>query len=96
MLLRELPSNLADNAVKYTPLGGSVTIRCGRLPDQPRAAFLKVVEDGPGIAPEERTKALERFYRVLVTAGEGNGLGLATADEIARVHKIQLVLADAK
>ena len=94
-LLRELLGNLVDNAVKYTPVGGSVTIRCGRLPDQPGAAFLEVVDDGPGIAMEERGKALERFYRVLGTVGEGNGLGLAIADEIARVHKTQIVLTDA-
>ena len=94
-LLRELLSNLVDNAVKYTPTGGSVTIRCGVLADAPRAAFLEVIDDGPGIPPHERVKALERFYRVLGTQGEGNGLGLAIADEIARVHKTQLILADA-
>ncbi len=94
-LLRELLSNLVDNAVKYTPTGGSVTIRCGVLEDAPDAAFLEVIDDGPGIPPHERTKALERFYRVLGTQGEGNGLGLAIADEIARVHKTQLILADA-
>ncbi len=95
-LLRELLGNLVDNAVKYTPAGGSVTLRCGSVPGQPEASFLEVVDDGPGIATEERTKALQRFYRVLGTVGEGNGLGLAIADEIARVHKTQLVLADAK
>jgi len=94
-LLRELLGNLVDNAVKYTPAGGTVTIRCGLLPDPLGSAFLEVIDDGPGIAPEERAKALERFYRVLGTAGEGNGLGLAIADEIARVHKTQLVLGDA-
>ena len=94
-LLRELLSNLVDNAVKYTPGGGSVTIRCGVLADPPHAVFLEVVDDGPGIRLEERSKALERFYRVLGTEGEGNGLGLAIADEIARVHKTQLVLTDA-
>ena len=94
-LLRELLSNLVDNAVKYTPTGGSVTIRCGVLADAPHAAFLEVIDDGPGIPPHERVKALERFYRVLGTQGEGNGLGLAIADEIARVHKTQLILADA-
>ena len=94
-LLRELLGNLVDNAVKYTPAGGSITLRCGKLPDQPEAVFLEVVDDGPGIPPEERAKALERFYRVLGTVGEGNGLGLAIADEIARVHKTQLVLGDA-
>ena len=94
-LLRELLVNLVDNAVKYTPAGGSVTIRYGKVPGQPEAAVLEVVDDGPGIAPEERAKALERFYRVLGTLGEGNGLGLAIADEIARVHKTQLILSDA-
>ncbi len=94
-LLRELLSNLVDNAVKYTPGGGSVTIRCGVLADPPHAVFLEVVDDGPGIPVQERSKALERFYRVLGTEGEGNGLGLAIADEIARVHKAQLILADA-
>lgn len=82
-LLREALANLADNAVKYTPAHGTVTIRCGRLAG---TAFLEVEDDGPGIAPGERRRVLERFYRVLGTQGEGNGLGLAIADEIARLH----------
>lgn len=88
-LLRELLGNLVDNAVKYTPQGGTVTIRCGMRADQP---FLEVEDDGPGIAPAERTRVLERFYRVPGTSGEGNGLGLAIADEIARLHHTQLLL----
>jgi two-component system sensor histidine kinase TctE len=88
-LLRELLGNLVDNAVKYTPAGGCVTIRCGRRDGQ---AFVEVEDDGPGIAPEERQRVLERFYRVRGTQGEGNGLGLAIADEIARVHHAQLQL----
>ena len=95
-LLRELLGNLVDNAVKYTPAGGSVMIRCGKVPGQPEAAFVEVVDNGPGIALEERANALERFYRVLGTVGEGNGLGLAIADEIAWIHKTQLVLDDAR
>ncbi len=103
-LLRELLGNLVDNAVKYTPAGGTVTIRCGPIAgsgsqpdsDHPRwGVFLEVEDNGPGIAPEERGKALERFYRVLGTVGEGNGLGLAIANEIARVHRSQLELDDA-
>jgi two-component system sensor histidine kinase TctE len=103
-LLRELLGNLVDNAVKYTPAGGTVTIRCGPSagpgpqPDShhPRwGVFLEVEDNGPGIVPEERGKALERFYRVLGTVGEGNGLGLAIANEIARVHRSQLELEDA-
>lgn len=115
-LLRELLSNLVDNAVKYTPPGGSVTIRCGQAAshervsdallgstgaDMPASAgnspelkvFLEVADDGPGIAPGERTKTLQRFYRVQGTLGEGNGLGLAIADEIAGVHRSHLELS---
>ena len=103
-LLRELLSNLVDNAVKYTPRGGTVTIRCGHTAgasglgtvlgaaEQTQGVFLEVIDDGPGIAPDERSKALERFYRVPGTVGEGNGLGLAIADELARAHHAQLEL----
>ena len=82
-LLREALANLVDNAVKYTPAHGTVTIRCGV---RGGSAFVEVEDDGPGIAPAERQRVLERFYRVQGTEGEGNGLGLAIADEIARVH----------
>jgi len=88
-LLRELLSNLVDNAVKYTPDGGTVTIRCGMRGGR---ALLEVEDDGPGVPEGERARVLERFYRVQGTQGEGNGLGLAIAQEIARVHHSQLVL----
>ena len=88
-LLRELLGNLVDNAVKYTPPGGAVTIRCGTRQGR---AFLEVEDDGPGITLAERQHVLERFYRVRGTPGEGNGLGLAIADEIARVHHSHLEL----
>jgi two-component system sensor histidine kinase TctE len=88
-LLRELLGNLVDNAVKYTPQGGTVTIRCGLREGN---AFVEVEDDGPGVLPAERQRVLERFYRVRGTEGEGNGLGLAIADEIARVHRSQLEL----
>lgn len=86
-LLRELLSNLVDNAVKYSDEGGSVTIRCGRRGAVP---FLEVEDDGPGVAATEMPHILERFYRVQGTQGEGNGLGLAIAEEIARVHHSHL------
>ncbi len=101
-LLRELLSNLVDNAIKYTPTGGTVTIRCGPcspLDDQgvqQSGAYLEVEDDGPGIAPHERSLAVQRFYRVKGTQEEGNGLGLAIADEIARLHHSQLELGDAR
>lgn len=92
-LLRELLLNLVDNAVKYTPPGGRITLRCGHdgPTDAPRA-WVEVEDDGPGIAAEEHARVLQRFYRVPGTAGEGNGLGLAIADEIARAHRTQLLL----
>ena len=93
-LLRELLSNLVDNAIKYTPAGGVVTIRCGvrRNAMNPPRVFLQVEDDGPGVPDAERGRVTQRFYRVPGTVGEGTGLGLAIADEIARVHHAALTL----
>ena len=95
-LLREMLGNLLDNAIKYTPPGGHVTLRCGRRP-QPGSGqwvvFVEVEDDGPGVPEAEQARVLERFYRVPGTSGEGNGLGLAIAAEIARVHRSQLHLS---
>ncbi|NMM77901.1 sensor histidine kinase [Acidovorax sp. SRB_24] len=94
-LLRELLSNLVDNAIQYTPAGGSVTIRCGLQPaggGGGACAFLQVEDNGPGVPQAERARVVQRFYRVPGTQGEGTGLGLAIADEIARVHGAALTL----
>jgi two-component system, OmpR family, sensor histidine kinase TctE len=93
-LLRELLTNLCDNALRYTPAGGSVTLRCARDPSGLRGLLLEVCDDGPGIAVHERAHVLERFYRVQGSSGEGTGLGLAIAEEIAHLHGTQLVLED--
>jgi len=90
-LLRELLSNLVDNAVRYTPKGGHVTLRCGlRAMADAARVFLEVEDDGPGVSEPVRPRLLERFYRMPGTPGDGNGLGLAIANEIARVHHSQL------
>jgi len=92
-LLRELLSNLVDNAIKYTPAGGSVTIRCGRCMRRGTLQpYLEVEDNGPGVPHAEYGKVLQRFYRVPGTAGEGTGLGLPIADEIARAHGAALEL----
>ncbi len=91
-LLRELLSNLVDNAIQYTPPGGSVTIRCGRQGKGTGPAFLQVEDDGPGVPVAEQTQVLQRFYRLPCSGGEGTGLGLAIADEIARAHSAVLAL----
>jgi two-component system sensor histidine kinase TctE len=90
-LLRELLANLVDNALKYTPEGGSITIRCHRSASEGEAV-LEVEDDGPGIPVDERNHVLERFYRVQGTLSEGNGLGLAIAEEIARAHHSRLTV----
>lgn len=93
-LLRELLSNLVDNAIKYTPSGGLVTLRCGRrrLGGRQPQAFLQVEDDGPGVPLGETERILERFYRLPGSVGEGSGLGLAIAHEIAQGHHATLRL----
>jgi two-component system sensor histidine kinase TctE len=96
-LLRELLGNLVDNAIRYTPRGARVTLRCGWSQSEGQARqqpFLEVEDNGPGVPLHERARMLERFYRVSGTVGEGSGLGLAIADEIARVHNSQLQVLD--
>jgi two-component system sensor histidine kinase TctE len=82
-LLEDLLGNLIDNALKYTPSGGHVTVRSGVDAGHP---FLEVEDDGPGIAESERQRVRERFYRLPGSPGSGCGLGLAIVDEIARAH----------
>jgi two-component system sensor histidine kinase TctE len=82
-LLEDLLGNLIDNALKYTPSGGHVTVRSGIDQGHP---ILEVEDDGPGIAEAERLRVRERFYRLPGSPGTGCGLGLAIVDEIARAH----------
>ena len=87
LMLREMLSNLIDNALRYTPLEGSVTVRVRRDGDN---ALLEVEDTGPGIAPLERERVFERFYRILGSNTQGSGLGLAIVREIARQHGAQI------
>ncbi|WP_296002701.1 sensor histidine kinase [Rugamonas sp.] len=82
-MLREMLSNLIDNALRYTPAGGSVTVR---VRADAAHAIVEVEDTGPGIAPAERQQIFERFYRILGSAAEGSGLGLAIVREIAIQH----------
>ncbi|MGO9715743.1 MAG: ATP-binding protein [Steroidobacteraceae bacterium] len=80
-LLDDLLSNLVDNALKYTPEGGSVTVSAGELGGKP---YVAVEDTGPGIPQSERERVRQRFYRLPNSAGHGSGLGLAIVEEIAR------------
>ena len=90
ILLRELLANLLDNAIRYTHAGGGVTLR---LVVYEQSVVLEVEDNGPGIAPEDRERVFERFYRG--TEGEGSGLGLAIAREICRSYDASIELTTA-
>jgi two-component system sensor histidine kinase TctE len=83
LLLRELVGNLVDNAVRYSPDGGHVTVS---VHHDAAGAVIAVEDNGPGIAPEDRAKVFERFYRVKGSGSEGCGLGLAIVKEIVDRH----------
>jgi two-component system, OmpR family, sensor kinase len=82
--------NLLDNAVKYTPAGGRVDVSLALVQGRP---VLTVEDSGPGIAPEERERVFDRFYRASGSASEtGSGLGLAIVQVIAARHGAALEL----
>jgi two-component system OmpR family sensor kinase len=87
--LRILVGNLLDNAVKYTPEGGTVDVDVRRVDGR---VELVVDDSGPGIAEEERERVLDRFYRVPGGQTSGSGLGLAIAKSIADTHGAELTL----
>jgi two-component system OmpR family sensor kinase/two-component system sensor histidine kinase QseC len=91
--LRILLRNLLDNAIRYTPQGGKVQVALRR---DGNAALLAIEDSGPGIAPEERERVFQRFYRGGGNAqGEpGSGLGLAIVANIAARHGATIALLD--
>jgi two-component system, OmpR family, sensor kinase len=98
-LLRRMILNLLDNAIKYTPAGGNVSVTCGSVPD---GYELSVTDSGPGIPAEMQSRVFERFFRVdrarsRTGADGGAGLGLSIARWIAEAHlgRIELVRSDA-
>jgi len=87
LMLREMLGNLIDNALRYTPAAGAVTVRVLR---EGHDVLLEVEDTGPGIAEAERPRVFDRFYRVLGTPVEGSGIGLAIVREIAEQHEAQV------
>ncbi|MET3135767.1 two-component system sensor histidine kinase TctE [Undibacterium sp. GrIS 1.2] len=85
LMLRELLSNLIDNAIRYTPKGLSVTVRI-RVSEEQALAILEVEDNGPGIPVSEHEHVFERFYRILDNNVQGSGLGLSIVREIAQQH----------
>jgi signal transduction histidine kinase len=85
-LLKRTISNLLDNAMKYTPSGGSITVG---LDERADSLILRVSDTGIGIAPADQTRLFEKFYRVKrrdTLDIKGSGLGLAIVKSIAEWH----------
>ncbi|MFC7001767.1 ATP-binding protein [Pseudobowmanella zhangzhouensis] len=95
--LRTLLQNLIGNASKYTPAGGNILVN---IVNQGRQVALSVEDSGSGISPDERQRALQRFYRIggdrHTSDTEGCGLGLSIVQQIAQLHGAQFELDDSE
>ncbi|CAG2150157.1 sensor histidine kinase [Cupriavidus plantarum] len=102
LLMREALSNLIDNAVKYVPAGGRITVRAGGETMGHRGMAVVMIEDnGPGIPPARRDEVFKRFFRGDDTPGvarqaapSGAGLGLAIVHEIVTLHQGTIRIED--
>jgi hypothetical protein len=91
-LMREALSNLIDNAIKFTPAGGTVRIKAGMAEGRP---FALVSDTGVGVPPQDRAKIFDRFYRGEQSGqAQGHGLGLSIAETIANLHGFKLTVED--
>jgi signal transduction histidine kinase len=91
-LLHEALTNLLDNAIKFTPHGGTVHIAVENAAEGPR---VEVRDSGPGVLPDERDKIFKRFFRSAATNHlPGNGLGLSMAATIVEMHGLSLRLGE--
>jgi heavy metal sensor kinase len=88
MMLRQALINLVDNAIKYSPEGGSIRVRTSV---SPAGVALEVIDSGPGIAPDRRSRIFDRFYRgTPVADGVGSGLGLSISKWAVEVNRGRL------
>jgi signal transduction histidine kinase len=91
-LLSQALANLVDNAIKYTPSGGRVTISAQK---NGHGAVVSVADTGPGISSDDRPRVLERFVRLEASRhSPGSGLGLSLVAAVARLHHARLELCD--
>jgi two-component system OmpR family sensor kinase len=89
--LRRLIVNLLDNALKFTPVGGSIDVS---LKSDANRAIIRVADTGQGIHPAELPHIFDRFFRGAGSPGEGSGLGLSLCREIARAHGGEIAAAN--
>jgi signal transduction histidine kinase len=82
--------NLLDNAVRYGPTGGTIRVRTGMDAGH---CFASVEDAGPGIAPEQRKRVFERFYRLAGNeAADGCGIGLSIVQAVVEMHRARIEL----
>lgn len=93
LLLGEALNNLIDNAIRYTPSPGHITVS---LYEEANHVVLAIEDSGSGIAMEERERVFDRFYRVLGSDVDGSGLGLAIVREIAHRHQASVYIKDSQ
>ena len=89
--LKLLITNLTDNAIRYTQNEGRILLS---VKQQDKVAVIKVSDNGPGIAQEERERVFDRFYRALGTKAQGHGLGLAIVKRIVEIHHGTICVED--
>ena len=85
--LRVVIDNLLSNAIKYSPIGGTIVLRLGKHKEH---AVIEVIDGGPGIAPEDRDRIFDPFYRgkhAAASAVKGTGLGLAIVRDYVELHQ---------
>ena len=91
-LLFQSLANLLDNAMKYTPAGGAVTLH---VTSDDNTVTAVVADSGPGVPCEEREAVLRRFYRLEpARSTPGSGLGLSLVAAVAQLHEAELTLED--
>ena len=81
--------NLIDNAIRYTPENGSITINVSKTQQH---CVLSVIDTGPGIPEQLRERVFERFYRVIGNKAPGSGLGLGIVKQISDAHAAEMEL----
>ena len=91
--IEQVVINLLDNAIKFTPEGGTITLESA---SKNGTAEITVRDNGCGIAPEDREKIFDRFFTVdrAHTAGKGTGLGLSICKRIMEMHGQTIKLLD--
>ena len=90
--LDEVVNNLVSNAVKHSPIGGTITIRCAKQGSE----FLRVsvIDSGPGVPEDSQGRIFERFFRAPGQSNDGVGLGLFISREIMRAHEGRIGLLE--